>query len=100
MYVTLLVEEPAMAKKYYGRKGKDVKWGYFLKVAEGKAVAAGTSVGPKEPGFKPGDVFPRPDSSGEKFARVLKVITGPAAQAMGFGVVIVLEEIKGPTTVQ
>ncbi len=86
-----------MANIQYGRQG-DVVWGYFLKLADGKSVHAGTSVGPKETDLKSGDVFPWASQSGE-FARVFEVMTGPDAKAMGYGVIVVLEEMSDPPTV-
>lgn len=85
--------------RYYGRPGRDTLTAYFVRDASGKPENCGQDVGPIEPHYKVGELLHGSPVPG-KHARVLEVLTGDAAKALGCGVAYIIEEIEGSPRVQ
>jgi hypothetical protein len=88
-----------MTGRYYGRSGKDTLTGYFVRDASGELQKRGQEMGPIEPHYKVGDLLHKSQSDGTQ-ARVLDVLTGESAKALGCGVAYIIEEIPGSPKVQ
>ena len=67
-----------------------VRYGYFVKLANGSLVPSGQDFGPNDPVYEPGDSYPV--SRGGKEGFILDVVKGPAARMNGCDIMIVIEE--------
>jgi serine/threonine protein kinase len=81
-------------REYVDQTWKRVPCGWFMKKGDA-LMPAGQDWCPPEPMYEVGDVQPSGVKDG-KIAVVREVRTGKAANDMGFGVVIVVEEFEAP----
>jgi hypothetical protein len=68
-----------------------VKYGYFVRLPDGRTVFSGQDWGPPDPVFEPGDKYPGGPRNGIE-AFVLEVMTGDEARVYALDVLIILEE--------
>lgn len=68
-----------------------VRYGYYVRLPDGRAAFSGADWGPPDPVFEPGDVYPSGPKNG-KVAVVVEVITGEQARVHMKDVIVMLEE--------
>jgi hypothetical protein len=73
------------------KKYRLVRYAYYVRLPDGRAVFSGADWGPPDPVFEPGDVYPSSPKNG-KVAVVAEVITGEQARVHMRDVIVMLEE--------